>query len=186
MREGIDLTLTVNGEAAAVHVAADRTLADVLRDSLGLTGTKVGCGEGECGACSVMLDGLLVNSCLVPAVECEGAEVLTIEGLADRGKLHPIQEAFIRNGAVQCGFCTPGMIMAAYALVAENPQPCDEDIRRAFEGNLCRCTGYRKIVDAVMDLTGRAPEHADPEHAGPAGAKPPASSAETGAEVKHG
>jgi len=155
MPDWVDITITVNKEPSAVHVPADRTLADVLRDTLHLTGTKIGCGEGECGACSVMLNGRLVNSCLVLAAECDGAEVLTIEGLAEQGRLHPIQEAFVLNGAVQCGFCTPGMIMAAYALLEDNPSPTEEEIKRGLEGNLCRCTGYRKIVDAVLDLAQR-------------------------------
>ena len=156
MPEWVDISMTVNAEEAAVRVPADRTLADVLRDTLRLTGTKIGCGEGECGACSVVLNGKLVNSCLVLAAECDGAEVLTIEGLAGKGRLHPIQEAFVLNGAVQCGFCTPGMIMAAYALLKENPSPSEEEIKRGLEGNLCRCTGYRKIVDAIEDLARQA------------------------------
>ncbi len=151
MPDRIDLSMTVNGEAVALSVSASDTLVEVLREHLGLTGTKLGCGEGECGACSVMLNTKLVNACLVLAAECAGAEVLTIEGLSDRGKLHPIQESFIRMGAVQCGFCTPGMIMAAYGLLLENPSPTEDDVKRGLEGNLCRCTGYRKIVDSVLD-----------------------------------
>ena len=146
----IDVAFTVNGETVHLAVSPDVSLLDALREGLELTGTKQGCGEGECGACSVLLNGKVVNSCLVLAVECAGAEVLTIEGLGRLGKLHPLQEAFVQNGAVQCGFCTPGMIMAAYALLQENPSPSEAMVRRALEGNLCRCTGYRKIIDAVL------------------------------------
>ena len=146
----IDVAFTVNGETVHLSVSPDTSLVDALRDDLELTGTKQGCGEGECGACSVLLNGKVVNSCLVLAAECAGSEVLTIEGLGRSGKLHPIQEAFVQNGAVQCGFCTPGMIMAAYALLQENPSPSEAAVRRALEGNLCRCTGYRKIIDAVL------------------------------------
>jgi carbon-monoxide dehydrogenase small subunit len=155
MPDRIDVTFTVNGETSAVQVPFDMTLADVLRDELGLTGTKVGCGEGECGACSIILDGKLVSSCLVLAAECGGSVILTIEGLAEEGRLHPIQESFVLNGAVQCGYCTPGMIMAAYALLKENPAPTEEEICRGLEGNICRCTGYRKIADAIHDLAQR-------------------------------
>ena len=152
MLDRVELNLTVNGESTSLEVAPHATLLDVLRENLELTGTKYGCGEGECGACSVLLDGKVVNSCLVLALECEGATVLTIEGLAREGVLHPIQQAFVDQGAVQCGFCTPGMIMAAYALLQENPSPTAEQVTRGLEGNLCRCTGYRKIVDAVLSL----------------------------------
>ncbi len=145
-----DVALTVNGETVHLAVSPDASLLNALRDDLELTGTKHGCGEGECGACSVLLNGKVVNSCLVLAVECAGSEVLTIEGLGRSGKLHPLQEAFVQIGAVQCGFCTPGMVMAAYALLQENPSPSEADVRRALEGNLCRCTGYRKIIDAVL------------------------------------
>ncbi|UCF35232.1 MAG: (2Fe-2S)-binding protein [Phycisphaerales bacterium] len=136
----------------SLRVPPGATLLEVLREDLELTGTKYGCGEGECGACSVLLDGRVVNSCLVLAQECDGLEVLTIEGLRSNGQLHPIQKAFVEYGAIQCGFCTPGMIMAAYALLEANPSPSEEEIKRALEGNLCRCTGYRKIVDAVLSL----------------------------------
>jgi len=146
----IDVAFTVNGETVHLAVSPDASLLDALREDLELTGTKQGCGEGECGACSVLLNGKVVNSCLVLAAECAGAEVLTIEGLGRMGKLHAVQEAFVQNGAVQCGFCTPGMIMAAYALLQENPSPSEATVRRALEGNLCRCTGYRKIIDAVL------------------------------------
>jgi carbon-monoxide dehydrogenase small subunit len=155
----IDVAFTVNGETVHLAVSPDASLLDALREDLELTGTKQGCGEGECGACSVLLNGKVVNSCLVLAVECAGAEVLTIEGLGRIGKLHPLQEAFVQNGAVQCGFCTPGMIMAAYALLKENPSPSEADVRRALEGNLCRCTGYRKIIDAVLAAANGGPRH---------------------------
>lgn len=154
----VELDLTVNGEPVKVRVSPLATLLDILRNDLELTGTKYGCGEGECGACSVLLNGKVVNSCLVPALECEGSEVVTIEGLGANGKVHPIQKAFVDHGAIQCGFCTPGMIMATYALLEANPSPTEEEVKRGLEGNLCRCTGYRKIIDAVLSLAkGGAP-----------------------------
>lgn len=149
------LAFTLNGRPVAVEIAPMETLLDVLRDRLGLTGTKKGCGKGECGACTVILDGKAVNSCLVPAARVEGRSVLTIEGLASNGRLHPIQQAFIDAGAVQCGFCTPGMIMSAKALLDANPHPTKEEIREALAGNICRCTGYVKIEQAV-ELAARA------------------------------
>lgn len=158
--EKLELACTVNGDAVRLSVAPGATLLEVLRDDLELTGTKYGCGEGECGACSVMLDGRVVNSCLVLALECQGAEILTIEGLRANGRLHPIQQAFVDHGAIQCGFCTPGMIMAAYALLESNPSPTEDDVKRALEGNLCRCTGYRKIIDAVLSLAPGGAHHA--------------------------
>jgi len=148
----VELAFTVNGEPVRLRVAPQDTLLHVLREDLELTGTKYGCGEGECGACSVLLDGKVVNSCLVLAAECAGSEVLTIEGLAANGELHRIQKAFVDHGAIQCGFCTPGMIMATCALLRANSSPSEGEIQRALEGNLCRCTGYRKIVDAVRSL----------------------------------
>ena len=151
-QETIELSLSVNGDAVWLRVSPFATLLDVLREELELTGTKYGCGEGECGACSVLLNGRVVNSCLVLAAECAEAEVLTIEGLATNGRLHPIQQAFVDHGAIQCGFCTPGMIMATHALLEANPAPTVEEIKRGLEGNLCRCTGYRKIIDAVLSL----------------------------------
>lgn len=141
--------LKVNGQEYQIEAAADITLLELLRENLGLTGTKEGCGKGECGACTVLLDGQAVNSCLIPAAKAEGREVITIEGLASDGKLHPIQEAFISEGAVQCGFCTPGMIMSAKALLDSNPHPGREEIKMALSGNLCRCTGYTRIITAV-------------------------------------
>lgn len=152
LSEKVELSLTVNDDAVSVLVSPHATLLEMLRDDLELTGTKLGCGEGECGACSVLLDGRVINSCLVLALECANSKVLTIEGLRDDGRLHPIQQAFIDQGAVQCGFCTPGMIMAAYALLQINPHPAEPDVKQALEGNLCRCTGYRKILDAVLSL----------------------------------
>ena len=152
VNEKVKLAFTVNGEPLRLEVAPHATLLEVLREDLELTGTKYGCGEGECGACSVLLDGKLVSSCLVLALECAGSEVLTVEGLATNGQLHPIQQAFVDHGAIQCGFCTPGMIMATYALLQANPTPTEADVTRALEGNLCRCTGYRKIIDAVLSL----------------------------------
>lgn len=144
------IKLTINGEIYEFDVEPRTKLLDIIRDGAGLTGTKKGCGRGDCGACSVLLDGKLVNSCLVLAVDADGKEALTIEGLADGQNLHPIQRAFIEYGAVQCGFCTPGMIMSAKALLNENPRPSEEEVRSWIGGNLCRCTGYVKIVQAIL------------------------------------
>jgi len=144
------INLKINGEPYEVRVKSNITLLDLLRDELGLTGTKRGCETGECGACTVLLEGKPVNSCLVLAVEANGKDVLTIEGLAKDDKLHPLQEAFIKEGAVQCGYCTPGMIMSAKALLDENPNPTEEEVKKAIAGNLCRCTGYVKIVKAIL------------------------------------
>ena len=141
---------TVNGVRQTLRVLPLARLLDVLREDLHLTGTKEGCGEGECGACSVLVDGELVNSCLVPVLQVEGAEIKTIEGVASGAELHAVQEAFIECGGAQCGICTPGMIMAAVSLLANTPQPTDADIRNGLAGNLCRCTGYMKIFDAVV------------------------------------
>src|SRR5512139_2746048 len=145
------ITLNVNGETVEAAVEPNRTLLQFLREDLGLTGTKHGCGLGDCGACTVILDGQPVNSCLVLAIQANGREVLTIEGLAENGKLHPIQQAFVDKGAIQCGFCTPGMILSAKALLDANPKPTEPEIRTAISGNLCRCTGYQKIVQAIQD-----------------------------------
>ncbi len=142
----------VNGERVSRQVPDDMSLLTFLREELGLTGTKEGCGAGDCGACTVIVDGKSVNSCLFPAVLAEGREILTIEGLERNGELDRIQKAFIENAAVQCGFCTPGMIMSVYALLQDNPKPTDQEIRRAISGNICRCTGYQQIVDAVKSL----------------------------------
>ena len=144
------LSFTLNGDPTEVIVKDNMTLLDLLRDKLGLTGTKKGCEQGECGACTVMLDGKPVNSCCTLAVECEGREVVTIEGIAKGGKLHPIQRQFIEKWALQCGYCTPGMLMSAKALLDVNPHPTELEIREAIEGNLCRCTGYAKIVEAIQ------------------------------------
>ena len=144
------LTLNVNGQDYEVEVEANRLLLQVLRDSLDLTGTKEGCSIGVCGACSVIVDGRLVSSCLTLAAGCEGKNIETIEGLAKNGKLHPLQQAFIEYGGFQCGICTPGQIMAAKALLDENPQPSEEEVKEWMSGNLCRCTGYYKILESVM------------------------------------
>lgn len=143
------IKLTINGKLASINVEEDKTLLYLLREVMGLTGTKEGCGEGDCGACSVLLDGELVNSCLVLAIQADGKDVITIEGVGTEEHLHPIQQAFINVGAVQCGYCTPGMVLAAKALLDRIPHPTEEEIRRGLSGNLCRCTGYQKIVDAV-------------------------------------
>jgi carbon-monoxide dehydrogenase small subunit len=143
------LTMKLNGEKVTIYVKADAMLLDVLRDELGLMGTKEACGQGECGACTVLLEGEPVTSCLVPALKAQGREVMTVEGLASAGELHPLQKAFIEHGAVQCGYCTPGMLMSAKALLDRNPHPTGEEIKEAISGNLCRCTGYVKIVEAI-------------------------------------
>jgi len=143
------IELTVNGRRREVQVAAHHTLLDVLRDRLGLTGSKECCAEGECGACTIIVDGRGVNSCLMLAVEADGSEVQTIEGLAVGDRLSPIQEAFLEHGAVQCGFCIPGMVMSAQALLSANPHPSREEIREGLSGNLCRCGGYNQICHAV-------------------------------------
>jgi carbon-monoxide dehydrogenase small subunit len=140
----------VNDEEHAVEIEPNRLLLQVLRDNIGLTGTKEGCGIGVCGACSVIVDGRLVSSCLTLAVACDGKKIETIEGLAQDGKLHPLQQAFIEYGGFQCGICTPGQIMAAKALLDENPKPSEEEVREWMSGNLCRCTGYYKIFESVM------------------------------------
>jgi carbon-monoxide dehydrogenase small subunit len=148
------VSVTVNGEPYEVFIDSRTTLLQLLREHLGLTGTKEGCSEGECGACSVMLNGRLVDSCLIFAAEANGGQVQTIEGLAVNGELHPVQKAFIECGGVQCGFCTPGMIMASKALLESVPNPTEGQIRQALGGNLCRCTGYAKIIDAVQAAAG--------------------------------
>ena len=146
------MKLNVNGQMYEIEVDPWRTLLDVLRYDLGFRGAKDGCGTGSCGACTVLLDGKAVNSCLVFVAEVEGREITTIEGLSQGGKLHPLQQAFIDEGAVQCGFCTPGVILTAKALLDTNPQPTEAQIRQAIAGNLCRCTGYDKIVRAIMKV----------------------------------
>jgi carbon-monoxide dehydrogenase small subunit len=146
----MQLDLTVNGQARSVQVFPMARLLDVLREELDLPGTKEGCGEGECGACSVIMDGSLVNSCLVPAVQAQGAELLTIEGLARNGELSGLQRAFVACNGAQCGFCTPGMVLASEDLLRRCAQPSEPEIREGLAGNICRCTGYVKIVDAVQ------------------------------------
>jgi carbon-monoxide dehydrogenase small subunit len=149
--------LTVNGRPYALEVPAERTLLHLLRDDLDLTGTKECCTEGECGACTVLLDGRAVDSCLVLAVEADGSEVVTIEGIAREGRLDPLQEAFLEAGAVQCGFCTPGLIVIARDLLTRNPHPTRAAVTEAVAGNLCRCGGYGRIVEAVLAAAGREP-----------------------------
>jgi aerobic carbon-monoxide dehydrogenase small subunit len=146
----IPITLQINRECHEALVEPDRTLLDVLRSDLGLTGTKTNCLDAECGVCTVLVDGLAVNSCLYLAVVAQGRAITTIEGLAPAGTLHPLQRAFVENGAVQCGYCIPGVILAAKAYLDDHPQPSEAQIREALAGNLCRCTGYQKIVDAVL------------------------------------
>jgi carbon-monoxide dehydrogenase small subunit len=149
------IELTVNEERHEADVWAGESLLTTLRDRLGLPGSKNACEQGECGSCSVLLDGTLVCSCLVLAAQADGHEVVTVEGLADDGDLHPVQEAFSETGAVQCGFCTPGFVVATADLLNRNPDPTDDEIREALSGNLCRCTGYQKILDAVHQAAGR-------------------------------
>ena len=144
------IKLKVNGFEYDVWINPQWTLLDVLRDELGLTGTKKGCDRGECGACTVIMNGGAILSCLVLAIQCQGKDILTIEGLAQDGKLDPLQDAFVKQGAIQCGFCTPGMIMASRAFLNKNPRPSEEEIKRELSGNLCRCTGYTKIIAAVQ------------------------------------
>jgi carbon-monoxide dehydrogenase small subunit len=143
------LSMSVNGQKVTVEIEADELLVDVLRDRLGLIGTKIGCNEGECGACTVIMDGQAILSCLIPALRAHDREITTIEGLADGDKLHPLQKAFVEHGAVQCGYCTPGFIMSAKALLDHNPHPDRDEIKEAIAGNLCRCTGYVKIIEAI-------------------------------------
>jgi aerobic carbon-monoxide dehydrogenase small subunit len=149
------VTMTINGEYEQVDVPANMTLLQMLREKLSLTGTKNGCMAGECGACTVLLNGEPVNSCMVLAVECDGVSVITVEGLAKDGVLDPIQEAIIDHGGVQCGFCTPGILISARGLLNRNPDPSEDEIREALVGNLCRCTGYLRIVDAVQEAAAR-------------------------------
>ena len=145
----MELNFTVNGKLRCLDVPANLRLVDILRELLGLTGCKEGCGEGECGACTVLLDGKAVHACLAVAAQLTGREVITIEGISERGSLTPLQTAFVEETAIQCGYCTVGMIMSAYALLLENPAPTEIEIRTAFAGNLCRCSGYTQIIRAV-------------------------------------
>jgi carbon-monoxide dehydrogenase small subunit len=150
-----ELKLTVNGEPYEVFIEPRTTLLSLIRDHLGLSGTKEGCSEGMCGACTVLVDGKAIKSCLVLALQVHGKEVVTIEGLAQGGQLHPVQDSFIEHGAVQCGFCTPGMVLTAKAFLDEHQSPTEEDVKFAIAGNLCRCTGYVKIIEAVKDAASR-------------------------------
>ena len=149
------ISLCINGEWREVAVKPRLTLAEVIRDSIGLTGTKASCESGTCGACTILLDGRPVLACLTLAIECDGRQIQTVEGLAEGGKLSAVQEAFLDQGAVQCGFCTPGMLMSVTALLRDTPKPSREEINKALEGNLCRCTGYNAIVDAVLQASGQ-------------------------------
>ena len=149
------ITVTVNGAVERLEVPSNMTLLQMLRDRLALTGTKNGCEAGECGACTVLVDGEPFNSCMMLAVETDGREVVTIEGLAPEGRLSPLQEAFVEHNAVQCGFCTPGMLISATALLRRNPNPTEEEIKEALVGNLCRCTGYVRIIDAIQAAAGK-------------------------------
>jgi len=149
------ISLMINGETEQVVVPSNLTLMQMLRDKLALTGTKNGCNAGECGACTVLLNGEPVNSCMVLAVECDGMQVLTVEGLVKDGVLDPVQQTIMEHGGVQCGFCTPGILISARALIDRNANPSDDDIREALVGNLCRCTGYLRIVDAVQEAASR-------------------------------
>ena len=158
--EKIAIRCTVNGKPVSFRSYPMARLLDVLREELRLTGTKEGCGEGECGACSVMIDGELVNSCLVPALQAEGATIRTIEGVAQNDRLHAVQEAFLTYGGAQCGICTPGMILAAVNLLERVPHPTEAEIRAGLAGNLCRCTGYMKIFEAIVHACERIPDKA--------------------------
>jgi aerobic-type carbon monoxide dehydrogenase small subunit (CoxS/CutS family) len=149
----MNIRFTLNGNIMNIHAAPDRRVVDLLREDLGLTGTKEGCGTGECGACIILIDGESKLSCLMLAPQLQGRAVFTVEGLAQGAERHPLQESFIKMGAVQCGFCSPGMLMSALSLLNKNPYPSRDEIREGLSGNLCRCTGYQKIVDAVVDAS---------------------------------
>lgn len=159
------LTMKLNGREVQVEVEPAAMLVDVLRDELGLTGTKVGCRAGDCGTCTVIIDGEAMTSCLVPALKVNGREVITIEGLAEGDRLHPLQQAFIDHGAVQCGFCTPGMLLSTKALLDSNPHPTREEIQVAIAGNLCRCTGYEQIIEAIQSAVATVSKEAADEGA---------------------
>lgn len=147
--------IIINGTETETIADTGQRLIDLLRDTLGLTGTKEGCGIGACGACTVIMDNRAVNSCLVPAIAADGHEILTIEGMMKDGNLHPIQEALVKHHAIQCGFCTPGLVMSARALLDRNPSPDREEIKKAIEGNLCRCTGYEQVIEAIQDVASK-------------------------------
>ena len=147
----IKIRFMLNGSPQELSIQPNKTLLDLIREDFNLTGTKEGCGEGECGSCTVLMNGKTVNSCLVPAVEADNQEIITIEGLSDGDRLHPIQEAFINKAGMQCGFCTPGMIMSAKALLDNNPDPSEDEIREGIAGNFCRCTGYTKIFESIRE-----------------------------------
>lgn len=151
------ISFTLNGKKNEIDATPDRRVVDILREDMGLTGTKEGCGAGECGACTILVGDETRLSCLMLAAQLEGLEITTVEGLAVDGRLHPLQEAFVEHGAVQCGFCTPGMLLTSAALLTKNPHPSREEIREGLSGNLCRCTGYQKIVDAVESAAGTMP-----------------------------
>jgi len=151
----ISLSFTLNGQSLSLDIPAGMTALELIRDVLKLTGTKEGCGIGECGACTIQVDGRAVNACLMLAAQLEGREVVTVEGLSAGGRLHPIQEAFLKNNAVQCGFCTPGLLMSTKALLEENPDPDREAVEKAIAGNLCRCTGYHHIFASIEEAAGR-------------------------------
>ena len=151
-----EIFFTVNGRRATVHAHPMERLLDVLRQQLSLTGVKEGCGEGECGSCSILMNGVLVNSCLVPILQAKDTDIVTIEGLASEGRLHILQQAFLDCGGAQCGICTPGMILAAFHLLSKNPQPSREEIGEALSGNLCRCTGYTQILESVAEAARRS------------------------------
>ena len=153
-----EIKLTVNDTEYTIFVKPQATLLDIIREDLGLIGAKEGCGEGECGACTVIMDGLAVNACLILAAEADGKKITTIEGLANGSELHPIQQAFVDIGGLQCGFCTPGMILSTKALLDKNNDPTDEEIRKGLEGNFCRCTGYTKIIESVRVASNRMKE----------------------------
>ena len=155
------IKLVVNGQEHTLDVSANETLVEVLREKLGLTGTKIGCNRGECGACTVLIDSEATLSCLTLAIECEGKEVLTIEGLEDpkTRELDPIQTAFMENFGIQCGFCTPGMVMSAKALLNKNPNPSEEEIKEGIQGNLCRCTGYQQIIESILAASEKMGRH---------------------------
>ena len=147
-----EIRLTVNWQKYTLKIEPEVLLVDLLRDNLGLTGTKKGCEIGECGACTVIMDGKAVNSCLVLAIQADGSKIRTIEGISENGELHPLQKAFLEHDAVHCGFCTPGMVLSAISLLEQNPEPTEYEIREAIAGNLCRCTGYQQIVDAIQSV----------------------------------